>query len=251
MTDLVSRTKGINSEDSIRHDSALADGGITVNSDPFASALDRIYDVRGLQNMHVEIINEHATNGLIYRIEKARKDYATLSDLGDADFDLIFQGNTTILSLVSATGTITLATALAGDIVTINGIDYTAVTGVKSNVTEFSIDGTDTVDAADLAASINGDFRVGTLKDVSATSALGVVTVTSDAIGTEGNSVTLAEDTGATTITVSGATLSGGVDNFDIKDYINLSPELTAIRIRVKRQTAGQNSTLAGFVSVN
>jgi hypothetical protein len=109
-----------------------------------------------------------------------------------------------------ASGTVTLATALADDTVTINGLVYTAVTGAKADNTEFSIDGTDTVDAADLADSINNDDREGTLGDVSATSALGVVTITTTVSGEAGNAVTLAEDTGDTTISVSGATLTGG-----------------------------------------
>jgi len=36
-----------------------------------------------------------------------------------------------------------------------------------------------------------------------------------------------------------------------INDIVDLSPETTAIRIRVKRQSAGLDTTLAGFVSVN
>ncbi|MCH7647129.1 MAG: hypothetical protein IIA83_00775 [Thaumarchaeota archaeon] len=111
---------------------------------------------------------------------------------------------------VFATGTVTLLDVGAGDTVTINGLLYTAVAGAKANSTEFSVDENDTVDAADLADSINNDGRLGDLGDVSATSSLGVVTVTSDQIGTAGNAVTLAE-TGIT-ITISGATFSGGVD---------------------------------------
>jgi len=107
-------------------------------------------------------------------------------------------------------GTITLATALADDTVTVNGLVYTAVTGAKADNTEFSIDGTDTVDAADLADSINNDVRTGTIGVVSATSAAGVVTVTTNLRGESGNATTLAEDTGSTTITISGATFTGG-----------------------------------------
>ncbi len=37
----------------------------------------------------------------------------------------------------------------------------------------------------------------------------------------------------------------------DTQDIIDISPESTAIRIRVKRQTAGNDTTLAGNVNVN
>lgn len=251
MTDLVQRLVGPNVKATSFHDITLESGAIDVNSDAYGASLDRIYNTKGIKNFHVEIINEHATNGLIYKIEKCRKEYRNISSLGDADFDQDILGNTTVLALVAATGTITLATVLAGSTVTINGLVYTAVAGVKANNAQFSIDGTDTVDAADLADSITTDTRVGTLKDVTATSAVGVVTCTSTAIGAAGNAVTLTEDTGASTITISGPTFSGGVNNFDIRDIIDVSPESTAIRFRVKRQTASNDATLAGIVSVN
>lgn len=37
----------------------------------------------------------------------------------------------------------------------------------------------------------------------------------------------------------------------NIQDVVDISPETTAIRIRVKRQTASNDTTLAGIVSVN
>lgn len=248
---LVARDRGPYSGNTVYYDKALKAGAIAVDVDAYAAPLDRVFNVNGNNNMHVEYVNDHATNGLIYKIEKARKEFTKVSELTDADFDRDILGNTTVLALVSATATITLATVLAGSTVTINGLVYTAVAGVKANFTQFSIDGSDTVDAADLADSINNDTRVGTLKSVTAIAAVAIITLTSTAVGAAGNAVTLAEDTGASTITISGPTFSGGVNNFDIRDIENISPETTAIRIRVKRQTAGDDATLAGIVSVN
>ena len=74
--------------------------------------------------------------------------------------------------------------------------------------------GTDTVDAVDLADSVNNDVRVGTLEDLTATSALGVVTFSSTAVGAIGNAVTLVSNNG-TRMAVSGATFSGGSDLAD------------------------------------
>lgn len=250
MTNLTLRVRGPLSGNSQYEDSALQTGGIDVNQDAYDSSLDRIYNVKGLANMHIEIENTNVTNGLIFKIEKTTRAYTVITTLVDADFDQDLLGNTTVLSLVAATGTVTLASVTAGDTVTINGLVYTAVSGTKSDNTEFDIDGSDTVDAADLVDSITNDTRVGTLKDVTATNTAGVVTLTSTAIGTAGNVVTL-ESSNGTRLAVSGATLAGGVDNFEINDVVDISPETTAIRIRVKRQTAGQDSTLAGIVSVN
>ena len=110
---------------------------------------------------------------------------------------------------VAASGTVTLASVLAGDTVTVNGLVYTAVAGAKSDNTEFSIDGTDTADATDLADSIANDNRVGTLFDVTATSNAAVVTITQTVAGSAGNATTLASSDGGR-LAVSGATLSGG-----------------------------------------
>lgn len=249
MTILTQRAKGANSDSGGSADAALQTGNITIDKDAYDATLDRIYDVKGLANMIVEIVNT-GSNPLTFKIENARKEFTQVSELVDADFNRDILGNTDVLALVAANGTVTLLGVQAGDIVTINGITYTAVAGAKSNNTEFSIDGSDTVDAADLVDSVTNDTRQGTLADITAANVLGVVTFTSTAIGAAGNAVTLVSSDG-TRLAVSGATLAGGVDNFSIKDIVDISPESTGIRIRIRRKTAGQDTTLAGFVGVN
>ena len=138
MTDLISRTLGSNSKNSVLHDSVLQTGGILVDQNAYTAGLDRIYDVKGLANMYVMIKNTGGTNGLTYKIEKARKQVADITTLVDADFD----------------------------------------------------------------------------KDI-----------------------------------IADTIIAFGAD--DITDIIDISPESTAIRIRVKRETSGQDTTLAGFVLVN
>ena len=118
-------------------DQALQTGAITIDADGYTAALDRLYDVRGLANMHVLIKNTGGANGLTFTIEKASKEVPVVSTLVDADFSVIL-------------------------------------------------------------ADTNVAF---------------------------------------------------GANN--VQDIIDISPESTAIRIRVKRQTAGQNTTLEGTVSVN
>jgi len=121
---------------------------------------------------------------------------------------------------VQASGTATLVSVTDGDTITINGLVYTAVTGTKADYTEFSVDGADGIVALDLAHSINHDTRspvtVPTI-DVYATVSTNVVTITADDAGVAGNSIDLAET--GTTITVSGANLTGGTDVDDPSRY--------------------------------
>ena len=119
-------------------DKALQAGGIAIDQDAYSANLDRVYNVEGLNNMHFEIKNTGGSNGLTFKIEKARKQVADVSTLVDADFD------------------------------------------------------------KDVLADTNVAF---------------------------------------------------GADS--ITDIVDITPETTAIRIRVKRQGAGLDTTLAGFVSVN
>ncbi|HDZ26198.1 hypothetical protein LCGC14_1022990 [marine sediment metagenome] len=114
-------------------------------------------------------------------------------------------------TLAAAFGTVTLASAVAGDTVTVNGLVYTGVTGVKADDTEFSVDTSDTAAATDLADSIDDDVRVGTLNDLTAVGASAVVTITQTVAGPTGNATTLVSSNG-TRLAVSGALFTGGVD---------------------------------------
>jgi hypothetical protein len=144
---------------------------------------------------------------------------ADIQSNGDANLDgvnVICNGNspyanaTWEISNVKASGTATLTSAVATDAVTINGLLYTAVAGAPADATEFSIDTGDTEAAASLANAINTDVRVGTVASgVTATSALGVVTISAAESGIEGNTITTVS--ADATIVMSGATLSGGV----------------------------------------
>lgn len=116
---------------------------------------------------------------------------------------------------VAASGTVTLASALAADTVTVNGLLYTGVAGVKSDNTEFSIDTSDIAAATDLADSITNDSRTGTLNDVTAASGgTAVVTITQTVTGPAGDATTLVSSNG-TRLAVSGATFTGGVTGAD------------------------------------
>lgn len=112
-------------------------------------------------------------------------------------------------TLVAATGTVTCASVSAADTVTINGVVFTAVNGGTPGANEFDMSGTDTVDAASLAAAINASASALVSNHVTATSALGVVTLTAKNKGYPGNAVTVATSNG-TRLAPSGARLTGG-----------------------------------------
>ena len=84
---LVQRVIGTNSRQTALHDVLLETGGIAIDQDAYTPGLDRIYNVKRLRNMVVEIQNTGGSNGLTFKIEKARKEYGVISTLVDADFD--------------------------------------------------------------------------------------------------------------------------------------------------------------------
>lgn len=114
-------------------------------------------------------------------------------------------------ALVAATGTATFACAIACDTVTVNGLVYTGVAGLKADNTEFSIDCSDCATATDFAASVTADTRTGITVpsfDQTACAVACVSTITSDSDGTLGNTICLL--TSGCTVTLSAATLTGG-----------------------------------------
>ena len=131
-------------------------------------------------------------------------------NISDANLALWFRGiiaQRVEAGSAAATGTVTLTTTgpAAGDTVTINGMEVEFVDANPVGM-QVLIGGTLGETATALAAFIVNTPTLG----VTATSNVGVVTLTATAPGSGGNEVTL-ESTGAN-ITVSGATLTGGTD---------------------------------------
>ncbi len=119
---------------------------------------------------------------------------------------------------LAVSGSGTLTGGVSADTATVNGLLYTAVAGAKADNTQFSTDTGDDETATDLADSISKDIRVGTLNDVRAVSASAVVTVSSKVPGTGGNAITLVSSDG-TTLAVSGALFTGGVNAVAFSDF--------------------------------
>lgn len=118
-----------------------------------------------------------------------------------------------------ATGTLTCATAVAGNTFKINGITFTGVAGavdLDATPNNFSVDTGDTETAASAVLAINAHPSLAGV--VTATSALGVITVRAVNSGTAGNSIALVGT--AVTLAASGAALSGGIavanNQFDV-----------------------------------
>lgn len=111
-----------------------------------------------------------------------------------------------------AKATITLATFTAGSVIVINGITFTAHASTTTIANrEFSIAGTDTQDAVELISIIN-DATYG-VPGVTATSALGVVTL-------------VATDPGETSISVTGVATIGEAATLAAIGYIEVSTDL-------------------------
>lgn len=110
-------------------------------------------------------------------------------------------------NMVQASATLTCVSAIATDTVVINGVSFAGVaSGATGN--QWNVGGTDTLTAAAIAAAINASVTALIAGYVTATSALGVVTVTSSLYGLGGNQVTISTTGG--TITASSTRLVGG-----------------------------------------
>ncbi len=102
---------------------------------------------------------------------------------------------------VAASGTVTVASQVQNDTVTIMGLVFTCRTAPSTNV-QYAVGADDTACAVSLAAKINAHPSL--LNVVTATSALGVVTLTSVQRGLIGNGITIA-------ISAHGSVSGGGV----------------------------------------
>lgn len=149
--------------------------------------------------------------GMAYKIGASETNPAGYFGLSESSF-AVYTGS----APVAATGTITFAgVGDANDTVTIGGQVYT-LKASPTNPFDVDIGADATGTAANLAAAINAGAGEGTAygtgtvanSDVTASAALGVVTITARVPGTGGNSITLTKS--GTDITVSSATLASG-----------------------------------------
>jgi hypothetical protein len=112
-----------------------------------------------------------------------------------------------------ASGTITFSgTGAANDTILINGVTFTAKSSGATG-DQWNVGASATLSAAALAAAINASASALVSGHVTASSALGVVTITSKSYSVAGNAVTIAEGVdGSSHMAVSGARLTGGTN---------------------------------------
>lgn len=142
---------------------------------------------------------------------------------------------TIVASTAQAFGTVTLATVLAADTVSINGANMTAVAGA-AGADQFSIDGTDIVDASSFVAGLNASVTA-LLNHVKATNTQAIVTcasvLTGDFITVAGVRLLARTGTaGVTTGLAPGEFSANGTDTQDAASLvlaINEHPTLSQI----------------------
>jgi len=131
--------------------------------------------------------------------------------IGSQNMRAIVNVQTAAAAPVAASGTFTLVSVIATDACTVGPVTFTFTsTPSVSTATaqDVEVDGaSDTLDAAALAAAINANAVTGAI--VYATSALGVVTVTSRTPGLIGNFIAIS-DADTTIATSAGGYLAGG-----------------------------------------
>lgn len=112
-----------------------------------------------------------------------------------------------------STGAITIATnPTAGQTITIGGKTVTfRASGAVPSSNEVNIGGTASITASNLAAFINSASDAEIAK-INANAAAAIVTLTYDVKGVVGNAFAIATGTAGASVTVSGATLAGGVN---------------------------------------
>lgn len=111
---------------------------------------------------------------------------------------------------VAASGTVTMATPVAGNTVTLGGVVFTAVaSGATGN--QFNTGGGNNAAATSLAAAINASSTAGVVGCVTASASSAVVTITAAIPGKIGNAITLASS--GATVAVSGARLANGAED--------------------------------------
>lgn len=109
-----------------------------------------------------------------------------------------------------ATGTITLATCTTKSVISVNGVEFRAITSGTPTIAngEFVISGDDTADAVSLAAAINGSTNARISGVLTASPALGVVTITPAQAGYLGNAITIQTHGNRATGTVTVASIN-------------------------------------------
>lgn len=115
---------------------------------------------------------------------------------------------------VKASGTVTFSSLANNDTVTIAGVVFTAKTSGASGANQFNLGADDTAAAVNFIAKVNAHTSLARV--LSATSALGVSTITAYMVGLIGNQITLAISAHGS---VSAANLASGANAANQTSY--------------------------------
>lgn len=162
-----------------------------------------------------------------------------LGGAGDGATSAVIQENATGGSL-----TITLSSFAAGQVLLINGVPFTALSGsATAGNNEFNVSGNDTADAAALAAAITASTSTGIVNTVTATSATNVVTLTSVGAGAVSNAITV-ENLG---VPATGTFTFTAVDNNDAcaVNGVTLTAKTTVVDATVQFAVGASNAATA------
>lgn len=173
--------------------------------------------VKELQGLNVSLITGGSADTK-FNIAAIRQEDSIVSAINNNAGTLTDVTNTMSIVDCRASGTVTCASVVADDTVTVDGRVYTAVANDTATLgnAQFRIGTTDTECAANLKNAINLGEQGDTTSKVTASSSAAVVTITARAEGTGGNSIALATSDN-TRLAKSGTTLSGGTATGGVK----------------------------------
>jgi len=182
--------------------------GETTVADP--ARISRI-DNDGSGNLTVTTYNKHGYSTIPGPIDFTIFGQQSLSPFIRTYEDISIDSVTRIISSIEQNGTAASAlvaflavSSLAGDTLTINGVDFVADT-------DFTVGVDPIATAGNLATAINGSVDVAIDGIVTATDNLdGTVTVAADLVGTTGNTIAISSDDADGEMVVSSETLIGG-----------------------------------------
>jgi hypothetical protein len=153
-------------------------------------------------------------------------------------------GNQFNIAGTKAGATALFASVIATDVVVVNGVTFTCVASGATG-DEFNVGGTDTDTVANAVIAINASVSAG-VANITASASTATLILTADMEGAAGNAFTLA--TPDTTITVSGATFTGG----GVNDTATAAALAAAINASATAKIAGyvHASSALGVVTI-
>ncbi len=233
---LVPKKKGRYSGNSIYYDKALEDTFLTINNGVYDDAHDRLYDVKGLEEIFA-IFENFGVDSIDMLIQKTHKEFTNLADLTSLDF---FEevAEAAIAAGAEATGTVTLDTGASGsvDSIKVDGVE------IMSGSVPFNTSLAQT--ATDVATNINAFTSD---PNYTANAVAAVITIT--AVRKEASTDTVISV--ATTITTTDVNMSGGADGRSVAfSKTQLSPEITAIKFRFKETASGSPGSVRSEMGI-